>query len=342
MSQSFLPPPIAHDETGAVRTVGVEVEFGGLPERGAADLIQRLYGGTVMEHDPHRFGVLGTALGDFQVELDLWLVHKDGVSGKGKAAFLEGWQDGLRALLGDVARSVVPCEIAGPPLPWSELARLDPLIEALREAGAAGTRSSVAYGFGMQLNPRAASLSAGYILSVLRAFLLLSDGLRAEMDIDVTRRVLPFIDRFPERYMALVLDREYRPSLSVLIDDYLAFNPTRNREFDLLPLFAWLDVDRVKRGVTQEGVKARPTFHYRLPNSDLENPDWGLAVEWNRWVAVEALAADRCRLAFASEDWMERRARGGLAGWPEASRAWLHGNPRETLRGDRRATHPDP
>ncbi|OBX33760.1 putative amidoligase enzyme [Halomonas elongata] len=38
-----------------------------------------------------------------------------------------------------------------------------------------------------------------------------------------------------------MLDPDYQPDLRTLIDDYLEYNPTRNRELDLLPLFAYLD-----------------------------------------------------------------------------------------------------
>jgi hypothetical protein len=318
---SFQPPPFAEDETGAVRTVGVEIEFGGLTERAAAETIRGLYGGRIEEVDPHLLTVRGTALGDFTVELDLWLVH--GRSGSEKPGLLAEWHDALKAALGEVARTVVPCEIAAPPLPWTALARLEPLVGALRAAGAEGTREHLAYGFGFQLNLRAATLSPEYLLSVLRAFLLLDDGLRAEIGIDPTRRLLPFIDRFPDTYLALVLDPEYRPSRTALIDDYLEHNATRNRDLDLLPLFAHLDAARVRAAVPDEGVKARPTFHYRLPNSALDDPDWTIAVEWNRWIAVERLAADVPRLTRVVEDWLGHLADDTLSRWPEASGRWL-------------------
>jgi hypothetical protein len=40
-----------------------------------------------------------------------------------------------------------------------------------------------------------------------------------------------------------------RPDLDTLIDDYLEYNPTRNRALDFLPLFLHLDEDaRAGRG----------------------------------------------------------------------------------------------
>ncbi|MDZ7681994.1 MAG: amidoligase family protein [Fodinibius sp.] len=53
-----------------------------------------------------------------------------------------------------------------------------------------------------------------------------------------------------------------------------------------------------------EGEKndPRPTFHYRLPNSRINNPNWRFEEEWNHWLAVEKLAGNNemldklCRL----------------------------------------------
>jgi hypothetical protein len=39
-------------------------------------------------------------------------------------------------------------------------------------------------------------------------------------------------------------------------------------------------------------VNARPTFHYRLPNCEIERGDWCLSESWNLWCVVEALAED--------------------------------------------------
>jgi len=77
-----------------------------------------------------------------------------------------------------------------------------------------------------------------------------------------------------------------------LIDDYLDYNPTRNRALDLLPLFAWIDVDRVMGLMEGEKVTARPTYHYRLPNSRVDEVEWKTVEAWNSWVLVERLAND--------------------------------------------------
>ena len=43
-------------------------------------------------------------------------------------------------------------------------------------------------------------------------------------------------------------------------------------------------------------VNARPTFHYRLPNCEIERGDWHLSDSWNLWCVVEALANDAGQL----------------------------------------------
>ncbi|MPT22106.1 MAG: hypothetical protein E2577_03295, partial [Starkeya sp.] len=46
-------------------------------------------------------------------------------------------------------------------------------------------------------------------------------------------------------------------------------------------------------------VKPRAVLHYRLPLAYVGRPGWSLAADWNRWVGVEALAANPGRLAEA-------------------------------------------
>ena len=58
----------------------------------------------------------------------------------------------------------------------------------------------------------------------------------------------------------------------------------------MLPLFAWIDEDRVRTTIDDPRIKPRPTFHYRLPNAQVSDSLWSLAEDWNRWVVVETLA----------------------------------------------------
>ena len=63
-----------------------------------------------------------------------------------------------------------------------------------------------------------------------------------------------------------------------------------------MPLLAYVCEDRVRAVLPNEKIRARPTFHYRLPDARVSDPGWSIAPDWNRWVVVERLAADRPRL----------------------------------------------
>jgi hypothetical protein len=125
------------------------------------------------------------------------------------------------------------------------------------------------------------------------------------VDPDPTRRLLGFAERYPSTYVELLAHEAYWPSMPTLIDDYLEANPTRNRDLDLLPLLAFLEESRVRGALPNEKIKKRPTFHYRLPDCRLADPNWSPVVEWNRWVAVERLAADRERLALVCAAYLQ-------------------------------------
>lgn len=125
----------------------------------------------------------------------------------------------------------------------------------------------------------------------------MSDWLRQEIEVDLTRRILPHASQFPNEYVLQLMAPDYHPDLRQFIEHYAAYNPTRNRELDLYPLFLHLMPDLVDELVDDPRIKARPAFHYRLPNASLSQAGWSAVTEWNRWVAVERLAADAARLA---------------------------------------------
>lgn len=303
---SAAPPPAPETAAGQPRHVGIEIEFADIPVNDAARLVHDLFGGTVVPEGEHRATVGDTEFGAFTVELDAQIVHSsnddaDTVGGKVDAQ--------ARAALGHAVAGVVPVEIVAPPIPWSDLQRLTPLFDALRERGAKGTDASPLYGFGLHLNPEAAELNADYALRHLQAFILLAAWLREAIGIDPTRRLLPHIDPFPGAYAQQILATDYAPDLDGLIRDYVQANPTRNRGLDMMPLFRHLDEDLFLDALGDPDmaslVKARPTFHYRLPNAGLSDPNWNAVVEWNRWVEVEKLAADRALLRQRADQYMD-------------------------------------
>lgn len=322
MPHHMMPPPQPLGQGGSPRTIGVEVEFSNLDCCSAAELVQKAFGGDILEEGPYRFGVLSSALGDFRVELDTRYAHpQKNTAEKGRTR--DALEAAFRKAVGDVTSLWLPVEIISPPVSLQRLPELDAITEALRRAGAHGTDDGLVYAFATQLNPEVPSRDADVILAHLKAFLLISERLRAESARDLKRRLLPFAGPMPQSYVLKVVDPNYRPGLAEMIDDYLVANPTRNRDLDMLPLFAELDPERVCRQFQSPLVKARPTFHYRLPDTRLSDPEWGLITEWNRWVQVEWLAADRGRLDAACRHYCACAQEGRLSDWSDIVRQWL-------------------
>lgn len=315
-------PPVMQTAAGEVRHVGVELEFAGLDLPSIVGILRRSLGGETEVVSDYEQLLRSTRLGDFGIELDFaWLKRVGRERQESAAPELFG-----ESLLKLAAEQVVPWEVVGPPVSMAELWRLCEPLANLRDAGALGTGHAPHYAFGLHLNPELPALDSNTILAYLRAFLCLFDWLRQRSRISLTRRLTPYIDPFPGDYCHWVLREGYAPNLQVLIDDYLRFNPTRNRALDLLPLFAHLDQERVRSRVPDPRIKARPTLHYRLPNCQIDEPEWGLVLPWRDWLQVEVLACDEERLSQVMRAW--RRVHGGATGglfsnWEEQCRRYL-------------------
>jgi hypothetical protein len=307
----FDLPPIMTNAEGRTRTVGIEIEFAGLTAEGAAKALSSAFGGGVNQRDPHAFMVKNSRLGDIAVELDMRYVHPDGKNN----TLLDNMGAKLASWVGSAIRHVVPCELVTAPVPIDRLHEVDRALGVLREAGAKGTQDGALYAFGLHFNPEVPSLDAETIVSILKAFVLLNPWLRRQVAPDTTRFLLGFADPFPPDYVRRVVAPDYWPDISQFIEDYLDANPTRNRDLDVLPLLVYLDEERVRAKLPNEKINKRPTFHYRLPDARISDPGWSIAPDWNRWVAVERVAADperldslgRAYLAFEGEakSWAE-------------------------------------
>ena len=220
------------------------------------------------------------------------------------------------AWLGTAAQWVVPRELVTGPMPIERLALVDQVVEVLRRAGA---REVGPVAFGLHFNPEPPRLDAATIAAILKAFVLLNDWLRRESRPRRLSHFLGFGRDFPPAYVRRVLAVDYWPDVAVLMGDYLEANPTKERDLDLLPLFLHLDERRVRARVPEAKIGKRPVLHYRLPTARVGQPGWSIAPDWNRWVAVERLAADRPRLerlaaayraaARKPRDWAEISAR---------------------------------
>lgn len=298
-------PAQRHTDSGSERRVGVELEMNGVTLRQLADLVADNLQGRVQQMGRYDYEVQGDPAGKWVVELDFDLLKRMGREVRDQDSVLDDLEQTAEDVLAWFAESLVPVELVSPPLPFSRLSDMNRLIGVLRAQGARGTSDSIVNAFGLHLNPEVPSLTADSITAILKAFFCLFDWLRERADIDMTRRVTSYIDPFPVDYVRKVVNPDYWPSQDTLIDDYLRANPTRNRALDMLPLFAHLDEHRVRRAVDDDRVKARPTFHYRLPNCDIHQDGWGLAGAWNDWVIVERLAEHRSWLASCCEGYLQ-------------------------------------
>lgn len=320
-------PPLCHNAKGEERRCGVEIEYTGVPLAHAANIVAGLWRGKITCKHTH-LAEIHTGLGDFSVELDVAWMRKLSEQAEAERA-LEQFPlaETTDKMLAPFVEAIAPHEIVTPPLPFSRLHELDILVERLREAGAKGTSDSVIYAFGVHLNPELPALDAGTITRYLQAFLLLYEWMKDAMQVDATRMLTGFARGFPMDYMRLVLSPSYRPDMTQLIEDYLDYNPTRNRALDMLPLFTYIDEKRVRAVVTDTLVKARPTFHFRLPNCHIDRPGWSLAEAWGYWLEVEKLAGDTERLQKMQAAWtkyhesplylLDNR-------WREETHQWLH------------------
>ncbi|ACV27220.1 amidoligase family protein [Kangiella koreensis] len=289
-------PPWLENADGDARRIGVELEVSGLELDEMASLVASHFNLTTSSDGRYVRTLEGDSAGEWTVELDYALIKKMGREQLSDETFADKVNRSSEELLAWAAKALVPVEIISPPLPLDRLKEVEELVIFLRGKGAKGTADSPVNAFGMQLNPELASHEAQHITACLKAFMCLYDWLYKRADIDLTRWITSYVDPFPAAYVKKVIKTDYWPDRADLIDDYLIDNPTRNRALDMLPLFKLLDKQRVLDKTNDELIKARPTFHYRLPDCDIDNPKWGIYIAWNDWVEVERLAADESRL----------------------------------------------
>lgn len=283
----FLHLP-EHGISRADRRTGVEVEFAGLTPEQAAEIVKDQWGGTISRAGPRDLVVSGGRFGKVKVELDITLKTR--------------WVEDIAT---DILGDLVPVEIVTAPVARADLPQVEALLTKLAAHGAKGTRAELAYGFGIHLNTARPGDTA--TVAIARAFALLEDWLRASDPLDPARRVLPFVDPWPRALVdALAVAEGW--TLAELGRAYAKHAPSRGYGLDLLPLLqdavpetlADVPADQLKGG--------RPTFHYRLPETRLDEADWSLAYEWNRWWVVETVAADVALLTALAQDWQDYRA----------------------------------
>lgn len=291
-------PPTLNRGDGDTRRVGFELEFSGIDLDATAAALQTSLGASLKSETAAERVLQVDSLGEFRVELD-WAFLKNEAAKKGRSEVGEEWLERLS----EAAALVVPVEVVCPPVPIDNLAVLDPMVQALRKAGAVGTEESLIAAYGVHVNPEVPALDAATLYPMIRAYCLLQWWLVDRHGVDLTRKISPYIGLYSAAYVEHVLSVS-TASMDEIIHAYLEHNATRNRALDLLPLLAEIDEDRVRTVVDDPRVKARPTFHYRLPDCHIEHDDWSLSRAWNTWCVVEKLAERTEDLEALAQDFL--------------------------------------
>ena len=294
----FNLPPEPNKQDGSPRRVGFELEFSGISLDEAAEAVQTAFEAKLESQSSAERVIETASTGKFTIELD-WDYLKQKASGSERGENGKEWLEPLS----QVAALLVPVEVVCPPVLITELPVLLPMVKALRDAGAVGTEESLIAAYGVHINAEIPRLDGDTLFSYLRAFAILQWWLVDKHDVDVARKVSPYVDLYPEAYLKRVLSKT-ESSIDEIFNDYLEYNATRNRALDLLPMLAEIDADRVMAAVPDPKIKARPTFHYRLPNCHIEHDDWSLAGSWNTWCVIEQLAARKDDLDSLSENFL--------------------------------------
>ncbi|MDZ7808482.1 MAG: amidoligase family protein [Gracilimonas sp.] len=305
----FNKPPKKINQDGEERSVGFEFEFTGVEMQDAADMITELYGGHVEQVSGYEYKAVNTEFGDFSLELDASLFLNKKYEKVLKTVGIDvdklKNKDKLEEALRDMASTVVPFEIITSPIQLSNLPRMEELVNKLREWKAKGTGGSLFYAFGLHLNPEVPELSADSLLRHLKAYVMLDAWIRKDADVNISRKLTPYINEYDLDYIRFILRNDYQPDLKELIRDYFTFKNSRNRPLDMLPVFMYIDEEVTSGFMKEDLTSARPTFHYRLPNCSLGDVSWSLAAEWNRWVLVEKLADDEQALSQYSRAFLK-------------------------------------
>jgi hypothetical protein len=329
----YKKPPIEKNADNEIRKVGFEIEFSGIETRQTARIVQSIYGGEIRELNRYYLDLKETNVGDFTIKIDSSFLYQKKYSeileklgiDDIKKLEEEKLYERMEEIFENIASGFIPHEIVTPPVSLDNISAFDELLEKMNNEKAKGTGSSVIYAFATHINPEAPSLEVSSVLSYLRAFLLLYDWLYDELEIDFTRKLTSFINPFTKKYIRKVLDPGYEPALEAFIQDYIEYNPERNRPLDLYPLLSYLKPE-VKELEETGIVKPRPTYHYRLPNSEIDREDWNFSDEWNYWWYVEKLASERKTMSELSKQYLhiyDKILKDSRSEWIETIVKWV-------------------
>ncbi len=132
-------------------------------------------------------------------------------------------------------------------------------------------------------------------IRIAAAYAFVERWLRHQKPPDNMRRVTPFVDPYSESYveeLAQAFAGGRTPDMARFVALYAEYNPDRNRGLDLWPLIGHLAPKLARRFHDGPIKNARPTFHYRLPDSLVALPGWSPAQDLAMWEAIERAADD--------------------------------------------------
>lgn len=304
---AYQQPPVQYNSDGEDRKVGLELEFSGIELHKIAEIIVSIYGGVIIEKHRYHYEVKDTELGTFRVELDARILQKMARQNMDVTFDEQSIRKSIEDVVDKLAKTVVPVEVVMPPLRVSELEKLEQLRTKLQENKAEGTDTSFVHAFGMHINIEVPELAPVSVLNYLKAFIIVYPWLLNILEINISRKISPFVDAFPDKYSRMVIDPSYQPSFQQMIEDYIEYNNTRNRPLDMMPVFGMINNKLIRKVMEGEKNDPRPAFHYRLPNSRINEPGWRFEEEWNNWLVVERLASDKAMLEKLSRLYLYRR-----------------------------------
>lgn len=301
---TFPALPIETTTKDDERLCGIEIEFAGPTELETGNLIANEFGGAVSDGGDHSVTVRGTRFGDIEVELDIGLRKREDLP------FLNQGLDAMRGL--------IPVEVVTPPLSRAQLEDFNTICTRLRQIGAMGSRSGVLLGFGVHVNPEVVAPEHRFTLDTITAYAMLEPWLRENEQVDTTRRVMPFIGAWPNDLISDLANNDY-DSLADLMRMAATHIKSRNLSLDLLPLFKHAEPDLFASAFDiDDKTAARPTFHFRLPDSRIDEADWTLRQPWQLWRQVELVAANDTLLAALRDAWKIHDS-----AWFERKSVWI-------------------
>lgn len=274
------------------RKIGVEIEFYGVDVAQTSTLLSGLFNGDIKQNSNSEATLENSQIGDIKVELDAQLAHKiSDYTSKNNNDFSQTLGQAGNELL---RLASVPVEIVFPPVDINKLDQLDSVIPLLCDAGAKGTQDSPFFAFGVHLNVSTSETKPAYYRDVMLSFFLLQYWLAKKTRQDFSRVVSGYNKLYPHKFGIGLMNVEFL-TLIELINFYEIHVPDRNYALDMYPLWAHLHKDCLSEK-KQNLIKARPTFHYRLPDCKLGQEGWNFSQEYKWWCEVEKLAKDKKKL----------------------------------------------